>query len=114
VYDAANRYAARQLKAAWLPAIVAETGLGVLQAIAQQCGAVVVALPVATNDAHADLVNHAATVMRETADVLTAVSASLADGRLTDSERQQIDQQIVEAHAALASLSLVVAQTKAA
>jgi hypothetical protein len=103
------------VKAYEIPGIVAASGrLDVLQALARECGCIVVALPSIVNPAHADVVAHAAVVMKETADVLTSVGASLADGHFTRTERQHVKDQIIEAHASLAALDLIVDRTEAA
>lgn len=115
VYEVADRYTPRALRASWIPAIVRECGLDVLQAIALQCSAVVVPMPAAVAPTvGADVLVNAADVMRETADVLTSVSASVTDGRLSDAERLHITKQIAEAHVALATLAVLVSQQAAA
>lgn len=109
VYEVADINAPKPLRAAWVPTFCAETGsLAILEALAHQCGAVVFKVPTAVNPEHADVVQHAARSMKEVGEALAAVGTSVADGTITAAERTHIEQQIDEAHAALAALSLVV------
>ena len=111
VYEAADLNNPKPLKAHWIPVVCRETGsLAVLEAIAEQCGAVVFALPVVVNPDHAEIVTRVAQSMRECADVFAASGTSLADGRITDQELQHVERQIHEAHAELEALRMVMAQ----
>jgi acyl-CoA hydrolase len=115
VYEVADINAPKPLRAAWIPTFCQETGtLAILEAIAHQCGAVVFRLPATANPEHQDVVLHAASTMKEVGEALTAVSASLADGTITDAERVEIERQIDDAHEALAALSFVVSRKAAA
>lgn len=72
----------------------------------------VVKLPTAVNEAHADVVARAGKAMVETGEAVTEVGQSLADGRLTVEERTRIRQQIADAHVALAALDLTVENSR--
>jgi hypothetical protein len=116
VYEVADSNSPRPLKAYWIPAIVHETGsFAILDALEARVGRVAIPIPSATTCAErADLVQFTATLMREVGEALTEIGASIADGTISLAEYQRIQQQIRDAHAALASVDAIVAQKVAA
>lgn len=96
---------------AWaVPALCEETGkYTVLDALEQQVGRVAFRIPRVTS-VHRDVLEQIAHVTRETADVLTSSSQSLADGELTAEEVTQIEKQIDENIAALAAYRALLRQ----
>lgn len=115
VYRVADINDADPLKAWWIPTICKETGsFAILDAIEREVGRVAFVLPTAVHAGHADVIAHTATVVHEFGEALARVSQSLADGTITDAERQSIDREIGDVHATLASLQALIAQKVAA
>lgn len=110
VYRVADINDADPLKAWWIPTICRETGsFAILDAIEREVGRVAFVLPQSSSLDHADVIQHTATVVREFGEALSRVSQSVADGSITLAECHQIEREIGDVHAALASLQALVA-----
>lgn len=115
VWRVADINNAEALKAWWIPAICRVTGsFAILDAIEREVGRVAFSLPQATHADHVDVVQHTGRSMQEFAEVLSRVSHSIADGTITDQERQHIDREIDDVYASLAGLKALIKQKVAA
>jgi hypothetical protein len=116
VYRVADSNDADPLPAWWIPAVCRVTGsFAILDALEARVGRVAIPIPVPTTCAErADLVQFTAALMREVGEALSEIGSSIADGTINPVEHQRIQQQIRDAHAALASVDAIVAQKVAA
>lgn len=105
VYEVADINDPADVKAWWLPTIVRETGsFAALDALEREVGRCAFELPQVTTPESADVVQHTAKVVQEFSDVLNRVSASIADGTITEAEQRAIEREAGDVHAALAAL----------
>jgi hypothetical protein len=110
VYEVADRYDTKPLKAWWIPAIVRETGsYDVLDAIERHVGRVAFLLPVASPE-QTDVVAQTARVATEFGEALGEVASAIADGTITEAEQQRVERQIGDVHQALAALQALIAR----
>lgn len=108
VYEVADVNGPRPLKAAWIPAIVRETGsFAILDALEAQVGRCAFVLPAPTVQ-RGDVMQQSAAAVREFGEALTHVANAMADGTVSRAELATIEQQLAEVHAAVASWRAVL------
>ena len=73
------------------------------QAVAAHCGTKVVALPQPA-DTGADLVQRASAMVKESADVMGAVAAAMADGSVSANDLREVEREAAELSAAILSV----------
>lgn len=90
VYEVGDASAPRALKAAWIPALVLETGsFAILDALERQVGRV--AFPIVTKTDRQDVLQQAlAREVTAFGEFLSETAADMADGRISESELRRI------------------------
>ena len=75
----------------------------VMEELARQCGGYFIKPPKCQDHPFTTIVKHTAAIMKETADVVTAASETLSDGKVTPLEKKRLVREINEAVEALLS-----------